>query len=265
MNSMFVCRAVKNQLWEFEGGSLLEARSNEIRSHLACCEACRQHAAVVQNLHAGLHSMRTQEIPESVLGWRDLASRVVRVSARRPQVSLRAIGGGAVALAVCASAMFMFLNARIENAASTAPGVHLGKLKLPSPGDPFKVAGGDVALAVPEDERSLSQSGISDLQPGMNLTAQGLRTAPPRPSLTSNRRANIRLASNRVKSSRSQVVADETEYPDGGAPRQALRSDYVLQSASSGNDEEQNRRYVIDVVSNRTVASTEGTEDLHPW
>ena len=263
---MFECRTVQNQIWELEGGSLSEARVNEIRSHIASCEACREHAAAVHTMRSGLHGMRTQALPASMLGWRDLANRVENVSMRRQRVSFRAIGGGTLALAACASAVFMFINTRTDlTLGSAAPGAHLGKLKLPAAGDPFKVAGGDVALAVPEDERSLSQSGISDLQTGANFTGPGLRSAPPRPSLSGTRRANIRLASNRSQATGTPVPTEDSEYPDGGAPRQALHSDYVLQSASSGNDEEQNRRYVIDVVSSRTTGATEGTEDLHPW
>ena len=77
--------------------------------------------------------------------------------------------------------------------------------------------------------------------------------------------SNLRLATTRIITSSPQAPANDVNV-DGGSPVQPLRPEYVMASASSGNDEDQNHRYVIDTVSNSRASSvSEGSEESHPW
>ena len=266
MRSMFECRAVQNQLWDLTSGSLPEERQRALRSHLESCAACHEAYESICMVQAGIRATRERSLPSSQLGWHDLTSRIERREpAARPGLRMRSVTFGAGAAALCACAGLLFIHFKTSSLESAEPMRASAGLHRAIPGDPFRATSGDIALNSQDDEKTLSKSGIDDLQPGAGLVGPALRTAPPRAALVkSGKRAGLRLAAN-ASASRGTSSTDDQNYPDGGTPHQNLRSDYVLQSASSGNDEDQNRRYVIDVVSTRTIASTEGAEDLHPW
>jgi Putative zinc-finger len=264
MRSTFECRAVQNQLWDLNSGSLPEDRQKQIRSHVEGCAACQQQLQAIAQTMSALDAARHGSIPESRLGWHDLARRIESPGLRRrPALRMLPVGAGLGAAVLCAAAGLLFINIKADRAGLPEP--------IQKSSQPHQKSGGfgglsaEVATNSTEDEKSLLSSGIADLQTGGAVAGPALRMAPPASGRARAVRPGLRLASHSGSYIRPASAADEAEYPDGDSPRQNLRSDYVLQSASSGNDEEQNRRYVIDVVSTRTIASTEGTEDVHPW
>jgi len=69
-----ICVWVREQLEPLIDGDLEQARVDELRSHLAACEACREHHAEASSLPTRLAVVRTPEPPLNLV--RDVLRRV---------------------------------------------------------------------------------------------------------------------------------------------------------------------------------------------
>lgn len=262
------CRRTKVLLWDVAVGSAADSDKARAEAHLAHCEACRAELESYRNTAILIASYRQQPVPVSHLGWRDVERRVSADPtksigwARRPSsaVALQfGLGGGALAVTTLLVMLVMQANMNPSTA-------HSGSSAAESPG----IAGvthsdsGGLTGAETAGVNSMLSTSLVQIPKFPEGAAGTLRSARPQTGHSAVRLANLAPIVRSKPSTRPQSAGTDDEL-DGAGQRQALRPEYVLASASSGSEDDQNRRYVIDVVSPSSSSSTDASEESHPW
>ena len=254
------CRQVRNLLWDLASGTISGSERERAEAHVARCGTCRIELESYRKTISMMGEYKRDAVPASQLGWRDFQHRVAsqgcdaRGWTQRPLIQF-AMGGGSLALA---TALVMFVMQANTNppGAKTSPAivkeVPADSVAAPGSGDFLAMVGVPSMTAMPSVP-DVPEAPLRSAQPHVHRgpgrvfsNATNLTKAASAPQLTANDTIAVNV--------------------DGGGPVQPLRPEYVLASASSGNDEDQNRHYVIDVVSNtRTSGGSEVSEESHPW
>jgi hypothetical protein len=253
------CRQVRNLLWDLASGALTGSDCEHAEAHLARCAACRSEYESYRKTISLMSEYKRDAVPASRLGWRDVERRVAsqgsgaRSWAKRPVFQI-AMGGGSLALATLfvMSVMQANMNPVVVNSpvqiAKVSPN---DSVSAPGPVD-FPVMAGMPAL--------MEMPRVND------PSVTPIRSASPRAERALKRVSRI-VRNNRTSSSEPQVVSNDASAVnvDGGSPVPRLSPQYVLASASSGNDDDQNRHYVMDVVSTSRSSGSDSAEESHPW
>ncbi len=243
------CSEVRKSLWDYAGGGLSDSERKSIAAHITTCDKCAEELAgysVARNL---ITNYRSVSQPESRLGWRDLEHKLTAQPARTSVWSISGLRFGLGAGVLAATAAVLFFTAQNSRLPNHQALINQGQAKVAVP-DTLKADG--VPSGTEASDRSLAKE--SDHGP----TVPGIKYATPSYLVTSARRSKAphpALAHN-VKSAPSATDEDQ----DG---TRVAMNDYVLASASNGSDEDQSRRYVIDLVA--SASATEVAEEAHPW
>jgi hypothetical protein len=259
------CCLVRESLWDYTTGCLNTIERDTIDKHLSSCSACQKEYQAYTLTTALVSQVRNQSVPESRLSWRDVESRILlspkqKASWLRPELKLFA-GAGTLA----AATMVIMLTMQSVTLHGPLHSINTGpKVAGMRPTDNRGAVAANPEVDTFPDEADMEMLAGSGDHP---LASTGsLRHATPRMT------AGSRVATMHTRPAPSgvmpsvAVVANSEENVDGGSARVAVNHDYVLPPASSGNDEERNRRYVIDVVANTSRGdNADGGEEAHPW
>ncbi len=276
------CGAVRDLLWDLAAGNLSKTDQERANLHLSACKNCSADLEEYRNAISLMGIYKSQAVPASLLSWRDFENRVATAPFGVRSVSnkltgafrfapmLRLMAGGGI-LAVGALAIFIVIQNHNISAGlddSNRPLLNVTK----NPRVHFPVLdnfGSDIdSLAGTVDESiKLPGNDVADIPHVRSAQPQKLSLASARVSASASvsvRSTSSRRASAGRMSASSVQIATADVNVDGDTPRQVLRPDYVMASASSGNDYEQNRHYEIDVVSSSSGGS-DASEETHPW
>lgn len=245
------CSQVRKSLWDYAGGGLNDSERKSIAVHITTCDKCAEELAGYSAARNLITNYRSVSPPESRLGWRDLERKLTAQPARTSMGSLLGLRFSLGAGVLAATAAVLFFTAQNSKLPNHQGLINQGQAQVAVP-DTLKMDG------APNGAESAEHSMALAKETNRGPSAPGIKHNAPSYLIATSRRSK---APHAILAHNVKLTPSASEEDQDGT--RVAMNDYVLASASNGSDEDQSRRYVIDLVA--SASATEVAEEAHPW